>query len=77
MKKTVFFVSFYFIPQLIDKWEKEEKFTNYINYNKVRNYIGFGGIRIEDDILITPEGCRVLGVPLPKTVDEVEGVMGN
>jgi len=67
----------YFIPQLIDKWEKEEKFTNYINYNKVRDYIGFGGIRIEDDILITPEGCRVLGVPLPKTVDEVEGVMGN
>jgi len=65
----------YFIPQLIDQWEKEGKFTNYINYSKVREYIGFGGIRIEDDILITPEGCRVLGVPLAKTVSEIEDLM--
>ncbi|MDR0603848.1 MAG: aminopeptidase P family protein [Bacteroidales bacterium] len=65
----------YFIPQLIDLWEKENKFTNYINYNKVREYIGFGGIRIEDDILITQEGCRVLGTPLPKKVTEVEDIM--
>ncbi len=65
----------YFIPQLIDLWEKENKFTNYINYSKVREYIGFGGIRIEDDILITDKGCRVLGTPLPKTVSEIEDIM--
>jgi Xaa-Pro aminopeptidase len=65
----------YFIPQLIDQWEKENKFTDYINYNKVREYIGFGGIRIEDDILITQDGCRILGKPLPKTVAEIESIM--
>jgi Xaa-Pro aminopeptidase len=66
----------YFIPQLIAQWEKEKKFENYINYDKVKEYIGFGGIRIEDDILITEQGCRVLGKPLPKTVAEIEGIMG-
>jgi Xaa-Pro aminopeptidase len=65
----------YFIPQLIDIWEKENKFAQYINYANVREYIGFGGIRIEDDILVTHEGCRVLGKPLPKTVAEIENSM--
>ena len=65
----------YFIPQLISQWEKKNKFSDYINYQKVRDYISFGGIRIEDDILITKDGCRVLGSPLPKTVKEVEDVM--
>ena len=65
----------YFIPQLIDIWENENKFPNYINYSKVREYIGFGGIRIEDDILITENACRVMGMPLPKTVWEVEDLM--
>jgi Xaa-Pro aminopeptidase len=65
----------YFIPQLLDIWEKENKFADYINYPKVREYIGFGGIRIEDDILITEQGCRVLGNPLPKTVKEIEEIM--
>jgi Xaa-Pro aminopeptidase len=77
--KTGFMVTvepgIYFIPQLIDIWEKENKFTNYINYNKVREYIGFGGIRIEDDILITETGCRVLGMSLPKEVSDIEDLM--
>lgn len=67
----------YFIPQLIDIWEKEKKFTQYINYDKVRKYIGFGGIRIEDDILITNNACRVLGNPLPKKVEEIEKIMAK
>lgn len=67
----------YFIPQLIEMWAKEKKFEQYINYQKVREYVGFGGIRIEDDVLITDTGCRVLGKPLPKRVDELESVVGK
>ena len=64
----------YFIPQLISMWKKEGKFMEFINYDKVESYLGFGGIRIEDDILITDTGHRVLGKPIPKTVAEIEDV---
>jgi len=65
----------YFIPALIDQWKAEHKFEQFINYGKVESYRGFGGIRIEDDVLITGEGPRVLGTPIPKTVQEVEATM--
>ncbi len=65
----------YFIPALIDIWKKEKKFTDFINYQKLEEYRDFGGIRIEDDILITENGCRVLGKPIPKTVKEIENIM--
>jgi len=65
----------YFIPELIQKWKSEKKYADFIDYTKVEKYIGFGGIRIEDDLLITSEGCRLLGKPIPKTVDEVENTM--
>jgi len=64
----------YFIPALIDKWFKEKKFMDYIDYKKVGQYRDFGGIRIEDDILVTDKGHRVLGKPIPKTVEEVEAI---
>jgi len=64
----------YFIPALIDKWIKEKKFKEYIDYKKVEQYKDFGGIRIEDDILVTDKGQRVLGKPIPKTVEEVEAI---
>ncbi len=67
----------YFIPALIEKWGQEKKFTDFINYDKVKEYIGFGGIRIEDDILVTEDGYRVLGKPIPKTVADVEAAMGS
>ncbi|TVR37914.1 MAG: aminopeptidase P family protein [Bacteroidia bacterium] len=65
----------YFIPALFEKWQQEKKFADFINYDKVKEYIGFGGIRIEDDILVTKEGYRVLGKPIPKTVADVEATM--
>ena len=64
----------YFIPELIDQWQAEGKFTDFINYDKVNEYRDFGGIRIEDNVLITEDGHRVLGMPIPKTVEEVEAL---
>ncbi|MFO8128987.1 MAG: aminopeptidase P family protein [Bacteroidales bacterium] len=65
----------YFIPALIDQWKGEGKFADFINYEKVVTYKDFGGIRIEDDILVTEDGCRVLGKPIPKTVKDIENIM--
>lgn len=67
----------YFIPALIDQWEREKMHTDFINYDKVREYIGFGGIRLEDDLLITADGCKLIGERLPITVEEVESVMNS
>ena len=65
----------YFIPQLIDMWKEESKHSNYINYDKVDEYRDFGGVRIEDNILVTEDGYRVLGSkPIPKSVAEVEAL---
>ena len=67
----------YFIPELIDLWRSQGKFTDFINYEKLETYKDFGGIRIEDDILVTETGCRVLGKPIPKTVADVEAIMAK
>jgi Xaa-Pro aminopeptidase len=67
----------YFIPVLIDQWQKENLHTEFINYDKVREYIGFGGIRLEDDILITEDGCRVLGKRLPIYTEDIEAIMAR
>jgi len=62
----------YFIPELIDQWKSENKFREFINYDKIMTYKNFGGIRIEDNLLITEKGHKLLGKPIPKTVSEVE-----
>ncbi len=67
----------YFIPALIDKWKAEGKCKEFINYRELEKWKDFGGIRIEDDILVTKTGCRVLGKPIPKTVKEIEETMGK
>ena len=64
----------YFIPELIARWKGEKKFTEFINYGKIDSYMAIGGIRIEDDILITEKGHKLLGKPIPKTVKDVEAV---
>jgi len=65
----------YFIPHLIDIWKSEKKFDAFINYDKVETYRNFGGIRIEDCVLITETGHQVLGPHLPKSVYEIENVL--
>ncbi len=67
----------YFIPALIEQWRAEKKFTDFVNYEKLAGYLKFGGCRIEDDVLITPAGKRVLGKPIPKTVKDIEKVMAG
>jgi len=64
----------YFIPELIDMWKAEGKFKDFVNYSKIESYMSIGGIRIEDDVLITEKGHKVLGKPIPKTVKEVEAI---
>lgn len=67
----------YFIPALIDQWKAENKFSEFINYERVEDYRDFGGIRIEDDVLVTEAGFRVMGKPIPKTVAEVEAMAAS
>jgi Xaa-Pro aminopeptidase len=62
----------YFIPALIDKWRSERKHEAFINYDKAEQFKSFGGIRIEDDVLVTQTGSRVLGRAIPKKIDEIE-----
>ena len=64
----------YMIPQLMDKWEAENKFTEFINYPALQSYRDFSGIRVEEDYLITETGYRLLGKKLPMTVAEVEAI---
>jgi len=65
----------YFIPALIDKWRSEKINSDFINFDKVNEYRDFGGIRLEDDLLITNDGSRRIGKRIPITVDEVEATM--
>jgi len=67
----------YFIPELFKLWKSENKFTEFINYDKVEEYLGFGGIRIEDDVLVTETGNKVLGQPIPKEIAEIEALMNE
>ncbi len=67
----------YFIPELIDQWKTAGKFTDFINYDKINEFMDIGGIRIEDDVVVTQGGYRVLGKPIPKTVKDIEETMAK
>ncbi len=65
----------YFIPALIEKWKAEKINTDFINFDRLDSYLDFGGIRLEDDILVTESGCEIIGDRIPITPDEVEDMM--
>lgn len=66
----------YFIPQLIDEWKAKGLYKDFINYDKLETYKDFGGIRIEDDLLITKDGCRFIGKDrIPYRPEDVEAFM--
>lgn len=68
----------YFIPALIDKWKAEGINKDFVNFEALDAYRTFGGIRLEDDIVITGNGCRLLGAKrLPITVEDVEREMAE
>ncbi len=64
----------YFIPELMDQYRAEKKFMDFINYDKLDSFRNFGGIRIEEDLLVTDTGSRLLGKPLAKRAEEIEAL---
>jgi Xaa-Pro aminopeptidase len=62
----------YFIPALIDQWKAKKKNAAFLNFNEIDKFRDARGYRIEDDVLVTKSGNRVLGPPIPKTVADVE-----
>ena len=62
----------YFIPALIDQWKSDNKNAAFLNYAEIEKFRDARGCRIEDDVLVTQTGGRVLGPPIPKTAAEVE-----
>ena len=67
----------YFIPELMDQYKAGKKFMDFINYDKLDAFRDFGGIRIEDDLLVTEGGSRILGKPLVKKAVEIEALREN
>ncbi|MBN1388640.1 MAG: aminopeptidase P family protein [Bacteroidales bacterium] len=62
----------YFIPELIDQWQKAGNNKEFINFEKVNEFKSFSGIRNEENILITESGYEILGKPKPKSIEDVE-----
>ncbi|MFC1660437.1 aminopeptidase P family protein [Gemmatimonadota bacterium] len=67
----------YFIPQLMDLWREEGRLTEFIDYDELNRWRDFGGMRNEEDYLITPDGARRLGPHKPQTIEEIRGLRGE
>jgi len=64
----------YLIPELIDLWRSQGKYNEFINWETVNKYRDLGGIRNEEDFVMTENGAQLLGKPKPKTIDEIEAL---
>ncbi len=62
----------YFIPELIDLWKSSGKFSDFLNWSEIEKFRNFGGIRNEEDFLVTENGYQLLGKAKPKTIEEIE-----
>lgn len=67
----------YFIPELMDLWKSQNRFNEFINWDEVYKYRDFGGIRNEEDFVMTENGARLLGKPKPKSIAEIEAIRGE
>ena len=68
----------YFIPALIEQWKAAGTGREFVNFEALKSYYDFGGIRLEDDVLVTPDGARRLGASrLPIQPDDIENVMNQ
>jgi len=65
----------YFISALIDKWHNEGRYRDFIDYKAVSKFRNFGGIRIEDNIVVTGKGYKIIGNPIPKKPEEIEKLL--
>ncbi|NKB88502.1 MAG: M24 family metallopeptidase [Acidobacteria bacterium] len=66
----------YFIPQLMDLWRADGTCAEFINFDELDKWRDFGGVRNEEDFLITADGARRLGPHKPQTVEEIEALRG-
>ena len=64
----------YFIPELIDLWKREPRFGEFYNWDKIEAFRNFGGIRNEEDFVMTEDGAVRLGKPKPKTIEQIEAI---
>ena len=67
----------YFIPELIAQWKNERRFLDWTNYDRLEDYMDFGGIRIENNYTISPNGAQLLGEPLPMEIVEIEKIRAH
>jgi Xaa-Pro aminopeptidase len=67
----------YFIPPLIDEWRAAKRHERFIVYEALDDWRDFGGVRVEDDVLVTDGGQRILGPPIAKRPGDIEAVMAG
>lgn len=67
----------YFMPELTQLWKSEGRHKDFINFDEAEKWLGFGGVRNEEDYLVTADGHRRLGPGIPMTTEAVEALKAN